>query len=90
MFLVICFLDVGGTAFLLIQGCFQVGRIEEILESYPSAIDRSQRLLDSILKQNMEISNPHEKMKKASGAQVPTNMLVCGLVLPPTSDGFLW
>ena len=84
MFLVICFLDVGGTAFLL-----KVARIEEILESYPSAIDRSQRLLDSILKQNMEISNPHEKMKKASGAQVPTNMLVCGLVLP-TSDGFLW
>lgn len=67
----ICFLDVGGTAFLLIQGCFQVARIHP----HPQSIWTKNAGFD--VKQNMEISNPHEKMKKPL---VPTNL--------PASDGF--
>lgn len=57
----ICFLDVGGTAFLLIQDCFQVARIHP----HPQSIWTKNAGFD--IKQNMEISNPHEKMKKNSG-----------------------
>lgn len=57
----ICFLDIGGTAFPLIQGCFQVARIHP----HPQSIWTKNAGFD--IKQNMEISNPHEKMKKTSG-----------------------